>query len=172
MPSSTQGTITQANGGEYGTGSRSKGSSDTADLLAAYPGSPLAENMTAVDNETNVSSSTLKEWYQANVLDGTQNGNTLTGTVDMDYGTTSGTATDLQAPDLARAAPVDIDGNPINSYVPDVSAEAATSVYPNSDRIAPIPTSPSTASKTMSGQNISALPIKGKSEVPTVEPTT
>lgn len=174
MPSSKQGTITQTNGKEYGTGNRSKGSSDTTDLLAAYPNSPInlrGENMTACSVQRDGGDGTLKGWYQANVLDGVEKNNTGTGTVDMNYGTSITTALDLQAPDLARSSPVDVDGNDINSYVPDVSGEAATGVYPGSDRVAPIPTSPSTTSKTMSKQDISDLPIKGKSEVPVVAPT-
>jgi len=168
MPTSSQGTIAALPGGEYGTGTRSKGSSDSASLAKAYPNSPInlrGEDMTACSIQRGDGDGTLKGWYQANVLDGVEENNTGTGTVDMNYGTSDDTAADLQPPDL-EADLTDTEGTAVNSYVPDVSAEAATGVYPGSDRVAPIPTSPSATSITMSKQDISNLPIKGKSEVP------
>lgn len=63
------------------------GKRDTERLKAAYASSPLYSGVPDELNEDGTLSSKMREWYQANVLDGTQNGNTLTGAVDMDYGT-------------------------------------------------------------------------------------
>lgn len=167
MPTSSQGTVVALSGEEYGTGTRSKGSSDTTDLAAAYPNSILDEAMTVCATERNSDATTLKGWYQANVLDGVETKNTLTGDVDMNYGTSTDTAADLQPPNL-EADLTDTEGTAVNSYVPDVSAEAAAGVYPDSGHLGSLGsiTSPSATSTTMSEQDISNLPIKGKSEVP------
>lgn len=80
--SAKQGTTVIDGTGYTGTGG--KGKSDASRINAAYASSPVitqGENCTA-DGKT------LKEWYQANVLDGTQDGNTLfEGGVSMEYGT-------------------------------------------------------------------------------------
>jgi hypothetical protein len=75
----TQGTTVPDNGPTEG----GLGKSNTTRLNTAYASSPV---ITEAGNCTDDGSS-LKEWYQANVLDGEQNGNTLMGAVNMDYGT-------------------------------------------------------------------------------------
>ena len=75
----TQGTTVPDNGPTEG----GLGKSNTTRINSAYASSPV---LTEGDNCTGDGSS-LKSWYQANVLDGEQNGNTLMGAVNMDYGT-------------------------------------------------------------------------------------
>jgi hypothetical protein len=73
----TQGTTVPDNGPTEG----GLGKSNTTRLNTAYASSPV---ITEAGNCTDDGSS-LKEWYQANVLDGEQDANTLMGTVNMDY---------------------------------------------------------------------------------------
>ena len=80
--SAKQGTTVIDGTGYTGTGGLGK--SNAARINAAYATSPV---ITEGDNCTE-DGKTLKEWYQANVLDGQQDGNTLfEGGVSMDYGT-------------------------------------------------------------------------------------
>lgn len=79
--SAKQGTTVIDGTGYTGTGGLGK--SNSARINAAYATSPV---ITEGDQCTD-DGSTLKAWYQTNVLDGVQQGNTLfEGGVKMDYG--------------------------------------------------------------------------------------
>ncbi len=167
--SANQGTITQLNGYLYGTGTRAKGSSSTANLSAAYPNSPLNAAMTAVDDGTNTAGLTLKEWYQKNVLEGTQVKNTLTGDVDMNYGDLGSHL--AGAPNVA-AITTDVDGEPVDPYVPDVSAgNADGGTYPESGHAGSLGSVASPYSTAQSKFDLTDIPLPGKSPVPPIVPS-
>jgi hypothetical protein len=158
--SAKQGTVEKQLGELFGTMNRAKGSCDSKSLLKAYPDSEVGEAMTAVPDDTNVSSSTLKGWYQANVLTGKQEKNTLTGTVDMDYGT---------APDVSKIKKDDADEH-VHPHVPDISAENADKpVYPDMDGKGTRGSLASPAEAVQSEFNLENPPIPGMSPVPTTE---
>lgn len=95
------------------TGAGGLGSSDKSRIHAAYATSPV---ITEGDNCVGDGSKTLKQWYQANVLDGNQEGNTLfEGGVNMEYG---------KAPNLADVT-TGGGGLPAGPYVPNTGSPGA-----------------------------------------------
>ena len=107
-----QGTTTVLPGQNYGNGSGAKGSSNTSRLNAAYASSPVTKQEGNLADDGSLTSD-MRAWYQANVLDGQQDGNTLMGGVNMDYGT---------APDLADGTYGGGAGEAANPYVPNVAS--------------------------------------------------
>ena len=91
------------------TGAGGLGNSDKARINAAYATSPvISEGENCTDD-----GKSLKEWYQANVLDGQQDGNTLfEGGINMDYSA---------APNLANVTKGG-GGDPAGSYVPNTGS--------------------------------------------------
>jgi len=88
-----------------------KGTSDSERLKAAFASSPLIGPDNAL-NDDGSTTSKMREFYQNEVLDGTQNGNTLMGAVNMDYGTAADTTT------VATGG----EGLPAGPYVPNTGS--------------------------------------------------
>ena len=96
-----------------GESTRALGARDQAALSAAYSSSPLygggSDNEAIDDGDGSAAGSPMRAYYQSNVLDGTQNDNTLfEGGVSMDYGNAPNTA------DVAGSG----EGGPAGPYVP------------------------------------------------------
>lgn len=168
--SANQGTIAQLNGSLFGTGTRAKGSSSTANLSAAYPDSPLDPGMTEVPDATNTPGTSLKAWYQANVLEGVQTKNTLTGDVDMNYGDLGSHL--AGAPDVT-AITTDVNGDPVDPYVPDVSAgNVVGGTYPETGHSGLLGSVSSPHAAVQSSFDLENITSPGTSPVPPVVPTT
>lgn len=65
---------------------RRLGGRDQESLNALFPSSPLYNGTPDALKDDGSLGSKMRQFYQAEVLDGVQEGNTLMGSVDMDYG--------------------------------------------------------------------------------------
>ena len=167
MPTSSQGTLTKLFGSLFGQSARAKGSSDVADLAAAYPAP--AGGLFPANPDEDFGGTTLKAWYQANVLEPEQTKNTLTGDVDMNYGDLGSHL--AGAPNVA-AITTDVDGEPVDPYVPDVSAgNADGGTYPESGHLGSLGSVASPYDSVQSEFDLTDIPLPGKSPVPVEEPT-
>ena len=159
-----QGTTTKLPGSSYGTNDGGKGSVNQARIKAAFPDSPLYNDTPDQLNDDGTLSSKMRAYYQTEVLSGEQSGNTLMGSVDMDYG--------------AAVAPVGPfgggAGEAANRHVPNVASPGeGNGANPKSQPVAPAvtghegnlgtTTGPESASKTQGSFNLTNLPPKGNS---------
>lgn len=127
MPSHKQGTVSALPGKNYGTGTRSKGSSDTLSLASSFPGSPLNKD-NAITDDGSSSPSAMATWYQENVLDAVINdGGHTFGEYNTDY------SANIPEGEVSN----DGGGAPASAFVPNTASPGEGSVNPADQPAAP-----------------------------------
>ena len=143
-----------------------KGKSDSVRLKKAFQSSPLLNPDDQLNDDGSLASK-MRAYYEQEVLNGTQNGNTLMGAVNMDYG---------KAPVVDdRTVDTGGEGKPAGAFVPSTASpgEGNGSNPTSMPEVDPVGghngdlgtvTSPNMASKAIGEQSLTNMPALGKSE--------